>query len=506
MSETYELAVIGAGPAGMEAALTAAEAGVHTVLIDHRPEAGGQYYRSLPEAFTASRKTGTEREGEFLAGLLNEVQVAKLYNALVWGIFKPEFRASQGRDDIIGGAGEEQGEGWLVALYGPDAPKWVHARALVLASGAYDTPVAFPGWTLPGVMTCGAALILLKTQRVAPARRALVTGTGPLLLSAAAHLIQAGVEVAGVCESNRILPRGLRYGPTMIGQWHRLAEGAGYLRIMSRAKTPYKMGWSIVEARGRDQVEEAVIARVDANGAIMPGSEQTLAVDAVISGYSLTPNTGLARMIGCQMEYRPEKGGWVPVRDDTLQTSLQGVYVAGDGGGIGGAENSRLEGRIAGAAAAVQMGHLSTKKASELLEQIKPNLTQQRRYSHLLGDLFTPNPGLIALARDDTILCRCEEISLGEVRAAVDQGARTIGEVKMLTRTGMGNCQGRMCERSVAGAISQVLKNESVTPESVGMYSIRPPLHPLSVEFLAEAYKELIKENDDGNTQAKQDI
>ncbi len=470
MSETYELVVIGAGPAGMEAAITASESGVKTAIIDHYPQAGGQYYKPLPPTFTAARKTKTEREGDFLVDMLEGLPVTRVYNALTWGIFK-----------------EEQGEGWLVALYGPQAPKYVHARMLVLANGAYDTPVAFPGWTLPGVITCGAALTLLKTQHVAPAKRALVTGTGPLLMSVAAHLIAAGVEVAAVCESNRLFPKGLLYGPTMLGQWHRLTEGAQYLGIMSRGKAPYKMGWSVVEARGTDHVKEAVIARVDKSGVPVPGTEQAEEVDTVVCGYNLTPNTGLARMIGCQFEYRAEKGGWVPLRDQTMRTSLPGVYMAGDGAGIGGAENARLEGRIAGAAAAVETGHLSTEKAGEIYGRIKPELAQQHRFGRLLGALFTPKPGLISLAHDDTILCRCEEITLGEVKAAVAEGARTIGEVKMVTRTGMGNCQGRMCERSVTAAIVQALAAQRVSPEAVGMYSIRPPLHPLPVEFLAGA-------------------
>jgi NADPH-dependent 2,4-dienoyl-CoA reductase/sulfur reductase-like enzyme len=162
--------------------------------------------------------------------------------------------------------------------------------------------VAFPGWTLPGVITTGAALILVKNQHVAPAKRVLVTGSGPLLLSAAAHLIQAGVEVAAVCECNRLFPKGISFLPSLLGQGRRLEEGIQYFSTMLRGKAPYKMGWSIVEARGEDQVEEAVIARLDERFAPVARTEQVVKVDGVVTGYGLTPNTGLARMIGCQME------------------------------------------------------------------------------------------------------------------------------------------------------------------------------------------------------------
>ena len=470
MSETYELAVIGAGPAGLEAAITAAEAGVKTVLIDNFPQAGGQYYKPLPAAFSASKKTGVEKAGDILVQLINGLPVTRLYNALTWGIFK-----------------EESGDGWLITLYGPDAPKQVHARRLVLASGAYDTPVAFPGWTLPGVITCGAALILLKNQRIAPFKRAVVTGTGPLLLSGAAHLIEAGVQVVSVCETNRLKPKAILYGPTMLGEWHRLAEGANYLSALARGKTPYKMGWSVIEAHGQNHVEEAVIAKMSDSGIPISGTQQTIKVDTVVCGYGLTPNSGLARMIGCKFEYHPHQGGWIPRRDGTLQTSLPGVYMAGDCAGIGGAENSRLEGQIAGTAVALETGHIDKQKAAEFYGRIKSDLVQQRRFGKMLGDLFSPQAGLISLAHDDTMVCRCEEITLAEVKAAVAAGARTIGEIKMVTRVGMGNCQGRMCEHSVVNAIIQELIAENATPETVGIYSIRPPLQPLPVGFLAEA-------------------
>ena len=470
MRETYELAVIGAGPAGMEAAIAAAQAGVKTVIIDNLPREGGQYYRSLPAPFSASRKSRVEKEGELLTGQLAGAPATKIYNALTWGIFKDEKEA-----------------GWLVGLYGSGIPKYLHTLNLVLATGAYDTPVAFPGWTLPGVITCGAALTLVKSQRVLPGQRALVTGTGPLLLSSAAHLVEAGMEVAGVCESSRILPKSALYIPILLEQMGRMQEAAQYLAVLLCKKVPYRAGWSILEAHGKEHVEEVLIAKVDSMGALLVGSQRTERVDTVVCGYGLTPNTGLARMIGCRMEYQPKKGGWVPLRDHTMLTSLPGVYMAGDGAGIGGAENARLEGRLAGAAVAVQTEHLNSQAAGEIFARIRPDLARQRRFARLLGELFPSRPGWISLAREDTLLCRCEEVSLGEVKAAMADGARTLGEVKMVTRVGMGNCQGRMCERSVVNAIIQELIMEDVTPETVWMYSIRPPLQPLPVGFLAEA-------------------
>ncbi len=470
MSEVYDLAVIGAGPAGMLAAISAGETGVSTVLIDHYPQPGGQYYKSLPAAYRAVQKTAEEIEGYALAGRLQALPITRLYGALTWGVFK-----------------RENDQGFQVTLYGENAPKQIFARQLVLANGAYDTPVAFPGWTLPGVITSGAALVLLKNQRTAPFRRVLATGTGPLLLSAAAHLAAAGVEIAGVCEVNRIRPKMLRHGLTLLKEWQRMLEGAGYIRALARGKASYKFGWTIVEAHGSEQVEEAVIARIDAHGIPIPGTQQVLQVDGVVCGYGLTPNTSLARMLGCRLEFNPLTHAWEPWRSETFETSVAGVYMVGDCAGIRGAHNARLEGQVAGIAAAHSSGRIRQPVVDRLLAKLKPGLRQQRRFGQVLGEFFSPMPGLISLSQDDTIVCRCEEIRLGEVKAAVAAGARTIGEVKMITRVGMGNCQGRMCEHSVAGAIVQQLANQQATPETVGFYSTRPPLHPLPIEFFANA-------------------
>jgi NADPH-dependent 2,4-dienoyl-CoA reductase/sulfur reductase-like enzyme len=470
MSAAYDLAVIGAGPAGIQAAISASEAGVNTILIDQYPQAGGQYYKNLPTAFKATNRTSVEKEGELLVDRLEKLPITRLYDTLTWGIFKAENE-----------------EGFQIALYGNNAPNQIHARRLILANGAYDTPLAFPGWTLPGVITSGAALTLLKNQRIAPFKRALITGTGPLLLSVAAHMSDAGVNLAGVLETNQIKPKMFLHALTIMREWQRLVEGMKYLAILHRAKVSYKLGWTIIEARGNGQVEEAVIAQINDKGEILPGTEQTLKVDTVVCGYGLTPNTSLARMIGCKMEYHPVKGEWVPWHDETMQTSVKGVYVAGDCCGIVGADNAILEGQIAGSATAYESGLIKKQKLEQVFARIKSNLGQQRHFGQMLEEFYPHLPSLSKLAKDDTILCRCEEISLGEIKAAVAAGARTIGEVKMITRTGMGNCQGRMCEHSVAEAIIQELAKDQISPEMVGTFSVRPPLQPLPLEYFAKA-------------------
>lgn len=469
-AEAVELAVIGAGPAGMEAALAACEAGVKTAIIEALPAAGGQYFRRLPSSFVASETTEAEDEGKRLTSRLESSLISKHLGSLAWGLFR-----------------DETNNGWLVALVGPDAPNWLKARTLVLANGAYDRPAAFPGWTLPGVITCGAVLTLIKTQRIAPGRRAIVTGTGPLLLSAAAHLAEAGVEVPAVCESSRLISREASRFVGLLGQPSALREGWPYLWRLISKRVPYRMGWSVFEAIGDDHVKEAVIGRIDAEGYPIAGSERRFPADTVVCGYGLTPNIRLARMAGCRLVFRADAGGWVPLRDGSMRSSQPGVYVVGDAAGIRGAENARLEGRQAGVDVARLTGHLDAQQAETLSARIAPSLARTHRQGELLGKLFPVRPGWRALAGDDTALCRCEEVTLGDVKTAVLEGARSMETVKMVTRAGMGDCQGRMCERLVSEALLGAMDPYEPSRDTAELYSIRPPLHPVPLETLAAA-------------------
>lgn len=467
-----ELAVVGAGSAGIAAAVAAARAGVETILIDARPQPGGQYFM---EARTLSLSKGAalrQAQGTVLRELADS-PVELLSEALVWGAFP-------GDDG-----------GWELTLHGPQTPRRLAARTLILASGAYDRPIPFPGWTLPGVMTAGGVQTFLKSQGMAPGRRFLLSGTGPLQIAVVAGLVEAGAEVVAVLEGARPGWRDLRHAPALWGQWSRLAEGWGYARTLRAAHVPLRLGWAVVGARGAGQVEEAVICRVDDGWRPIPASAETVAVDTIAIGYGLLPSTELARLLGCGHEYRPERGSWVPVRDAEMQTRLPGVFAAGDGAGIGGAALAQIEGRIAAVAAARTLGRLPERAAQAAIQREQAGLARERRFAGMLGELFTPGAGLYALADDDTVICRCEEVTLGEIRRAVAAGAAEVNEVKGLTRAGMGNCQGRICGELVARIIAAERGHAADTTaiQAAGRFTARPPIHPLPLEELA-AYAE----------------
>jgi NADPH-dependent 2,4-dienoyl-CoA reductase/sulfur reductase-like enzyme len=467
MIKDVELAVIGAGPAGIEAARTAALAGVEVALIDSSPKPGGQFFQQMPDPFQGDDPSDHYGKAQQLFKRLESTSVHLLQNTLAWGIFE----------------GSKPGT-WCLTLHGPDAPSRLNARAVILAIGAFDRSIPFPGWDLPGVITAGAAQKMIKNQRVLPGKNAIFSGTGPLQLAAAAHLVEAGVKVVAVCETaTGLLRHSIPYLPAFWGQWERMIEGLNYVRTLAGAGVPYRLGWAVTSVRGGNRVSEASIAKLDSNGKPIPQTEIIQAVDTVVVGYGLTPSTELCRLLECELEFDSRRGGFIPRRSEAMETSYPGIYAVGDCAGIGGAEMAMIEGRIAGYAASFQLAHITERSALQATAREKAALRREQRFARMLGDLFSPPIGLYTLAEENTIICRCEQVTLGQIREAISYGAQSVSDVKNLARTGMGNCQGRTCGSIVA----QILAAETGRAVEDGQYlTVRPPVHPLPLGIIEE--------------------
>lgn len=461
MAERVPLLIAGAGPAGLAAAVEAAKLGVPATLIDMYSEPGGQYYKQLPAEFeigSDQREPYVGDEGQKLLSALESTGTRVLGNTLVWGIFP-------------GG----DGPGYLICLHGPEGTaRRIVAEKLILAPGAYDRPLPFPGWTLPGVMTAGAAQVMIKNQQVLPGQRVLLSGTGPLQLAVASQLINGGAEVVAILDANPFPWSAWRHSAAARGQSARLSEGWDYWRTIRKAGASLRWAQTIVRAEGNGRLEQAVIGPVGA------GARETITVDTICLGYGFVPSMQLPAQAGCELEYRAESGSYVPRRDEWLQTSLPGIFVAGDGAGIGGKDTALWEGRMAAMAAAAQLG---LAVPGERIETARREHARQKRFVTVLDTLFPFPPALWDLMTDDTILCRCEEITLGEVRHAVADGATTPTAVKGLTRAGMGRCQGRMCFGTVARVIA---RETGQSVESMRPSTPRPPVLPVPLEGLTE--------------------
>lgn len=443
MTERPVLAVIGAGPAGLAATLAAAARGVHVVLVDSAAEPGGQFYRRPARGLGARRPQALhhqwrtwERLGEGLGAHLAAERVTHLSDHHVWCV-------------------EREPAGFTVhALLGPEQEEAVavHADGVLLATGGYEKVLPFPGWTLPGVVTAGGAQALLKGGLALPGRTAVVAGTGPLLLPVATGLAAAGARVTALVESAD--PRAfvrrsgeagdfVRRARTLVAQPAKLTEAAGYAAALLFARTRVMVRHAVLEAHGRDRVESVTVAALDAEGRAVPGSERRLACDALAVGHGLLPHTDLAEGLGCRLD-----GPAVRV-DDEQRTDVPGVWAAGETTGVGGAGLSLAEGHIAGRSAAARLsGTAPDPRAWAAAARSRARL---RAFSAELDGGYAAPVRWAERVSDATVVCRCEEVTAGAVREAVGLGAGDLRTVKLLTRAGMGWCQGRMCEPGVAG-------------------------------------------------------
>ena len=459
-----ELVILGAGPGGVAAAVEAARAGLSVTMLDENAKPGGQIFRQFHDGFDVTNPgmlghdyaRGRELLSEFDT-VRNRVEL--LDNSMVWAL-------SDGNE---------------LAFYRGEASHSVRYQKMIIAAGAYERPVPFPGWTLPGVFTAGGAQSLVKTQRVLPGENFLLAGTGPLQLALANQITDAGGRVAAIAEAGHIENWfGLIKGT--LGQWQLLGDAAHYLYGVRKAGIPLWRNHLIVEARGHGQVEEAVVAEVDRNWRPKPGTYRTLKVDTLCVGYGFIPSVELTRLAECEHRYEPLLGGWIPIRNDHMETTARDVYAVGDCTGIAGSLVAIEEGRIAGLAAAQSLGHLTSTEARKRMALSRERLAGLTRLREVLDRISVPRPGLYEVAKDDTIVCRCEEITLGEVKAALADGATDIKEVKRMSRMGMGNCQGRMCGPAMQEIIA---REKGFPPDRVGFLNPRPPVRPIRLGILA---------------------
>ena len=463
MAKRLELVVVGGGPAGIEAAVTAADAGVGVALVDGYKQLGGAYFKQLSDGMRGNDATARQRQAQDLFRRFEATSVDTYADTIVWNA-----EAAPASDE------------WQLHLNGLGAPKMILAKALIVAVGVFDRSVPFPGWTLPGVVTAGGVQIMLKTQRILPGKRFLLSGTGPLQMAVAAQLIHAGAEVVGVFEANRIGIGHLKHAPAMWGQWAKLSEGLDYWRTLRRAGVKVQRGFAAIAAKGSTEVEQVVVARLDQEMHPLPGTEQTVDADTLIIGYGFLPSNELTRLLHCDHAYISEQMYYVPRYNEEMQTSIPSVFVAGDGAGVGGVSLARIQGRIAGAAAANRLGRMGQASLNAVLKYEHKALKRERRFAEVFKHVFPVRTGLLSWANDDTLICRCEEVSKKEILDSVKMGCDTLVWAKRMTRAGMGMCQGRVCGQWVARLIAQQTGKD---PAQLALDTVRPPLRPISLDL-----------------------
>ncbi len=420
----YDVLVVGAGPAGLAAARAAASHGARVGLVDAQPRAGGQVWRH-----------------DVRRGM--PAMARRAFAAL----------AAPGVDWLPGTQAVLAQPGWLLAD-GPRGALQLHYRALVLATGARELLLPFPGWTLPGVTGAGGAQALAKQGWPLRGKRVLVAGSGPLLLAAAATLRAHGAQLLGIHEQAPL--HALRDFALRLPRWPGKALQALALRTRL-AGVAYRAGSVVVAAHGDD-----VLREVEIDG---PRGRARLACDQLAVGYGLVPDTGLAELLGCRLEAAGRHRR--VAADALLRTSVDGVFAAGEALCIGGRDCARIEGAMAGHVAA---------GAEAPARALSARRRHARAFAGLLHETFALDPRIHALARPGTLVCRCEDVPLGALADLPD--AR---DAKLASRCGMGACQGRICGTALA-------ELGVCRPEASSDGGRRPPLFPVRLAALAESF------------------
>lgn len=411
MRKQFDVLIIGGGPAGIAAAASAAESGLRVGMVDDNPRLGGQIWRA--------GNTDTSSPAAEWARKLNDLKVEVIHEARVFQLLAPQTLLAEEQKDIY-----ELGY-----------------KKLILATGARERFLPFPGWTIPNVMGAGGLQAMVKSGLPIAGERVVIAGTGPLLLAVAAYLRKHGALISLLCEQASLSSL-VKFSSWLLRQPAKMAQALSLRKNL--AGVPFALNSWVIEARGQKTLESVTILR--------DGKTETIPCDYLACGFHLVPNIELALLIGCRI-----KNGSVEV-DELQQTTVPNIFCAGEPTGIGGLDASLLEGKIAGYAAAGQS------------ERAKPFLRQrdkQRQFASALERTYRLRSELKDLVKQDTIVCRCEDVAFGRLKQQ-----NSWREAKLYTRCGMGPCQGRVC-----GPATEFLFHWN--PEST-----RPPISPVRFESL----------------------
>jgi NADPH-dependent 2,4-dienoyl-CoA reductase/sulfur reductase-like enzyme len=470
---SVEIAVIGAGPAGLAATAEAVACGAKVTLIDDNRQPGGQYFRQISDEFHREAVTVLDKDqprAEALLRVARDPAVDYMPETTAWSL---------GADRIL-------------AYSGPRGSGRLMAGCLILCTGAHDRPVPFPGWTLPGVVTAGGLQNLVKEQRMLPGRRAVVAGNGPLLLVTAASLLRGGAHLAEVIEATPIHRRLLPLLPALAASPKILYLALSYRALLMRHGVPMRTGETVIEALGEDSLRAVRVAPIGEDGCILRERARTIEADTLVTGFGLRASAELYQILGCRLAYRAQRGGWLPQRNDQLETSCANILAAGDGAAVGGVEFALLEGALAGLVAAQRVGRMSG--SAEREAGLRRRLARMERFRLGLESLYRPSADYLQLITPETLICRCEEVTAAALNPASLGPAGSAFALKAATRIGMGRCQGRFCQATFA---SMIAARDGCAVEDVRLPRMRPPARLVRIgELLSEEIPDAVLPTD----------
>ncbi|MFO8088753.1 MAG: NAD(P)/FAD-dependent oxidoreductase [Desulfatiglandaceae bacterium] len=463
MKSKPKVVVVGAGLSGLAAAGVLCGKGCNVVIVDEGMQPGGQYLKR-PEP-SLGRLPWNRRDSLSSLGLSLIKQIA-----LQGAEFMPGAQvvgADGGRSLWV-----ENAERRLVEM---------RSEAVLFATGARERFVPFNGWTLPGVISTGAAQLLLKTCGVLPAKRMVVAGCGPLPLTVAAEISAAGVRIQGLIYQTPLLPAGkiffrlAAYPLKMVEAWKSLFR-------LAAAGVLLRPGAAVIKAVGDEVLQEVVYCSLDREGNLMPGSEKTIRTECLAVGHGFAANIELPQAAGCRLSFDKDAHGWAVEVDECMRTSLPGIYASGELTGVAGARKSLIEGQISGHSIARDLGLEKEQGYQPRLRRLRRIREKEINFGRLINRVSVPPVGLWRNIHDDTIICRCEDVTMGNIRKSSVDGVLTPGGIKRATRCGMGMCQGRTC----GPVLHDLISMQAGFTDPVPPLSARIPVKPIGVSSLLD--------------------
>ena len=450
----FDVAIIGAGPAGMAAAVTASTLGLATVVLDEQQAPGGQIYRGVSSAPSATLKAlGADyRSGQALVEALERSSAEVAFDANVWNI------------DPMG----------TIAATIAGSVHVLTAKRILIATGAQERPFPIPGWTLPGVMSAGAAQILLKESDLVPQGPTVLAGTGPLLWLLAAQLLRAGGRIDTILETT---PRGnwrdaLPHLPRFLASSY-FRRGFALMASVRR-RVRVISGVQALRAIGESRVAEVAYRCAD-------GVEQRLPAELLLLHQGVVPNLHFADTLGCKLEWDAELLQFRPIVDEWGASTVANVAVIGDGAGIGGTHAAEPRGHRGALDAAFRLGRIDQAERNARGREAGVALARDARARRFVDLLYRPAQQF-RIAEGDTIVCRCEEVPAARISALIADGVVGPNQMKFFVRCGMGPCQGRLCGLTVTEMFAAA---RNVSPGEVGHYRLRTPVKPVTVAEMA---------------------
>jgi len=443
------IAIIGAGPAGLAAAMTAAENNEQVVVIDSAPRPGGQYWRHLTKV--EGYKSG--RSDKYFRAMQENEKIIYISGAQIWSAVPGE-------------------NGITLNYLAAGIESSITAQKVILATGAHDRAIPFTGWERPGVMTPGAAQALLKGHNVIAGQRILITGTGPFLLPVAVGLAAAGADVAGIIEAHSPL-RWLKSPVALLLNPQKSIELIYYIRKIGKYKLKVRFNRAVIAFDGKS----ATIAKIDSELRIKK-KESEIDCDVIAAGWGFTPDVTLGGILGCKQVV--DRDGTVIFEvDGNQRSSVANIWIAGEATGIGGADLALIEGRIAALSAL----------GLAIPARLRFARYRSQKFATALQVSYPVGNGWQGWLSQESKVCRCEEVSLGEICSSVSElSANDARTSKLFTRAGMGMCQGRICSRNVSEIIASQTQCEVTEQERIG-YSNRPIAAPIALGALADGIK-----------------